>query len=616
MTYTPKLTAPNRKSRRSQRSGSRATRARATRCTAVPRKKLKSPAQPGDRAVTSASKKSKAAQHKDDKQETRDNRKKRDARPIDKSKSLRVVRHMDQTGENEWLTVRLDGKVGLSSLDRLLNAPGAFFNDLKRSGVRAFTGKSRSAIIAKAETAKLGSPIYVATVPGHHRGAYVAVDGTVFGEAPDSRFHVRLPTKLPCAMKGTYKGWRRTVRKFAGEQPIYKLALSLSFMGPVMELMGWPNVLVELVSTSSTGKTTGLNFTAVTWGAPLNTPGSMAISLRNTQAKLEKVMMKRGGAVFLGDEVNHLGNEARQAERLPDFAFALAEGREVGRYYDDDESGHVPIAHMPSLLTSNISIATLMRDASPDRVGAVLVRLITVPADAGAGFGVLHQLPAGYDTAGAAITALERELQQHYGHAGNRFIRLLLRAWKRDRHGVQRQLEEWAESFLVATKVDRNDGPALRVAQAFARIYAVGQLARRFKVLPLLGLQRSTLVCYRASVAALPRLHRPQPLRSPLELVKQYVEANREHLVDLDAGSPPRVRKRDLDEHPGWLQIRQGRRCVFLRRRVFEKLVGSANTAAKELKALGMLQCNAALQLQTKVRKGTDHDRVYAIVID
>jgi len=269
------------------------------------------------------------------------------------------------------------------------------------------------------------------------------------------------------------------------------------------------------------------------------------------------------------------------------------------------------------MITSNTPLPSLLKHSDPEQLKAVLVRWLSVPADAGPGGpqqGVIDSLPRGFSNSAEVIADFKAGLAANYGHAADVFLTRLLRDDKRKKPKVKRLINRYKKRFLGAAGVEPSDQEAWRRAQHFAIVCAAGQLAAKWSIIPIKGIKAALVECYRRSTPT--SLAPSSPPRTAIQRVHDYVEANKGELVDLDKTAYRNRKKVQLDKVPGFLKTVKARRCLLVRAKRWEAEYGSdARPMLQELKREGLLVAGKGLQEQTRIRKNRSKDRVYAIVL-
>ncbi|HZG68522.1 MAG TPA: hypothetical protein VEZ12_17395, partial [Herpetosiphonaceae bacterium] len=167
--------------------------------------------------------------------------------------------------------------------------------------------------------------------------------------------------------------------------------------------------------------------------------------------------------------------------------FKLAEGTDKARYNAPAQRRDHRFMFMSS---TNTAVAEVAKAIGANTAQAVRVRLLTIPADTGAGLGVFDTLPRGCTDSADAVTQLEQLADQHYGWAARAFIERLEGGLQNSaqREMILRQLRTHAKRFMRMARIPKGNGEAHRAAEKFALVRAAGGLAPSRKVLPIDGL--------------------------------------------------------------------------------------------------------------------------------
>jgi hypothetical protein len=94
------------------------------------------------------------------------------------------------------------------------------------------------------------------------------------------------------------------------------------------------------------------------------------------------------------------------------------------------------------------------------------------------------------------------------------------------------------------------EGPALRVLDKFALVYAAARLARHFKVLPIRFPGPAVLSIYRRHAAQRAETKGSTKTGDALKAVQDYFRRNREHLYDL-SDDYPKLSDQEFKAAPG-----------------------------------------------------------------
>jgi putative DNA primase/helicase len=130
------------------------------------------------------------------------------------------------------------------------------------------------------------------------------------------------------------------------------------------------------------------------------------------------------------------------------------------------------------------------------------VRLIDIPADAGAGFGAFEELH-GAGSSGVFAEQLRRETEQSYGAPVRRFLELLIAGHVADPSGLEELLRSNRNDFLTAELPEGASGQVRSVCGRFALVAAAGNLATAFGLTgwPDDEADRAAAICFHAWLA-------------------------------------------------------------------------------------------------------------------
>ena len=273
---------------------------------------------------------------------------------------------------------------------------------------------------------------------------------------------------------GTLGDWQEHVAAPCAGNSRLVLALSAAFAAPLLYLTGAESGGYHFRGKSSGGKTTALVVAGSVWGGG-GLKGYIK-SWRTTDNGLEAVAAEHCDTLLGLDEMSQVDAKAAGAA-----AYMLANGAGKSRAGRGGESREAAEWRLLFLSNGEVSLADkLAEDCKGRRVAAgQAVRVIDLPADAGAGMGLfenLHGAPSG--------DAFSRQLKdacgQFYGTASRTFL-----------EEITSKIDETAEAVaafsadFVARHVPAGaDGQVSRAASRFALVAAAGELAIRVGVVP------------------------------------------------------------------------------------------------------------------------------------
>ena len=310
---------------------------------------------------------------------------------------------------------------------------------------------------------------------GWHDNVFVLPDGAIGTSAINELFLLQQTGSLKHAFRkrGTLFDWQENVAKLAPGNSRLVLAVSTAFAAALIGRCDAESGGIHFRGPSSTGKSTALIMAASVWGG--GEEGDYVRSWRTTSNGLEGVALAHCDALLCLDELSQV--PARDAGEV---AYMLGNGS--GKSRSNREGLARPAAQWRLLFLSSgeVSLADKIAEEGRSRraTAGQAVRLIDLPADAGAGLGLFEHL---HDSKSAEIFARQIKLAStsHYGTAARAFIRYVVEEPECLRH-----LSEFCRNFIADHVDPLADGQVHRVAQRFALIAFAGEIAIAAEILP------------------------------------------------------------------------------------------------------------------------------------
>lgn len=349
--------------------------------------------------------------------------------------------------------------------------------------------------------------------------------------------------------KGSLDGWKRHLAALAPGNSLLAFALSLAFVGPIMRWLDMEGGGFHFRGASSTGKTSLAMAAGSVWGGG----GSLgfASSWRATGNALEGVAHGHTDTVLVLDELALVDPaEAGSA------AYALASGQGKARAQQSGALRRRAEWRVMVCSTGEIGLADHMRAAKRgERIMAGQeLRLLDLPADAGAGFGAweaLHNMasPAAFSDAIKAVCAA------HYGHAGPAYVRGLVA----DPAHWEAEAKRLAKAFVEKAKQEGDSGQVHRGALRFAAVAAAGEMAAALGVVPWRAgeAEAAALACFNAWGAGFGRTGLREH-RQILERVRNAIQAGQSRFAIVPRAKVQSFHDDDLDDGNGGSSNREG----------------------------------------------------------
>ncbi len=278
---------------------------------------------------------------------------------------------------------------------------------------------------------------------------------------------------------GTLEEWREQVARLAIGNTRLAFAISCGFAAPLLELLGEDGGGFHLRGISRLGKTTLLRAGAsVCGGVPGLGAAGFVRGWRATGNGIEAIAGAHSDCLLPLDEMGQV--DGREAGEI---AYMLANGAGKSRAARSGVARPALRFRVLFLSTGEIGLADKLAEANRTTQAGMAVRLVDVPADAGAGLGVFEYL---HDEASAGDFAqlLLRATTQCYGTALPAFLARLTGELQRDASGVIDSLRERVGATVRASfeTIPGAGGQVRSVANRFALVAIAGELAGEWQI--------------------------------------------------------------------------------------------------------------------------------------
>jgi hypothetical protein len=394
---------------------------------------------------------------------------------------------------------------------------------------------------------------------GWTNGYFALPSGEVFSPPGQKKgIALFLPDPAKVAKAGEKRLWFREVARPLADQTLAAFVLMIAFAPPLLELTNrGANFGFEIVSEPGAGKSTLLQLMASAVGDGLGIEGTPYwMTCSATANGLEQALAQHRDMPLILEEAALYaadGSRATRGNAFRELVFRLADGSSKARFNEPRQVPHRAVYAM----SSNTSLATLLRDEDASVADAAADRLITLKIAADRPHGTFDRIPAEHADAGAFAEALKAGARENHGHAFARYVRGLVKHRAADHKALRRRIEKDMARFRRRVGVDRNDGSAARVADAFGLVLAAGRLAQRYGALPkrfrCIGAATEAYRLYRSHSRPLP------PFRERLEALLVHPRA-----IDLDTTKLTRMSEKKLDKVAVFVRTNRRREREFL----------------------------------------------------
>ncbi len=458
----------------------------------------------------------------------------------------------------EWVIVHVGERRACVPYPEFRGAGSTAIDSLSEHGVTIVGSAQSRSLIEKVANLTDFPPRDVIENVGWNGCHFALPDGTVFspeGITPSEVIFARQVER--CSERGSLKAWREMMSHHLSDQSIAVFALCLAFVAPILKLSSRVgNFGFELVGEGGAAKSViQLIVSSVFGGALKNEHGHYWISFNSTLNGFEQTMAHHNDLLMILDEASLFQAEKSPKVRASGFralAFQLSNGSEKKRF-GGASAKEFRFAYLSS---SNEPLAQLIGDDT-DIAKAAADRLITIQITPNRPYGAFDALPAGIDDKAQLIETLIAAVSKHHGKAIRRYLRRLVDARYADQRALKQQIATSMETFRTKAGVDRNDGSAVRVADAFGFVYAAGELAKTYGALPkAFNCGKSVMKCYRLHLA---RSSQGESFEERLLAI-----ASGPRIIDLGKGKLPTLDGEQLGSAVGFIRSRGGKRELWV----------------------------------------------------
>lgn len=323
---------------------------------------------------------------------------------------------------------------------------------------------------------------------GWHGGAFVLPDAVYGDQAGEEIVPQGLPGENPFRQKGNLEEWREHVGRLCVGNSRLVLAVSVALAAPLLEPLGEESGGLHLVGGSSLGKTTALRVAGSVCGGG---PSGFIKQWRATDNGLEGIAAAHCDALLCLDEMGQAGGKV-----VSESAYMLANGQGKGRAGKEGQARRIQTWRVLFFSTGEITLADKLAEDGKGRVKAgQAVRVVDIPADAGAGLGLFETLH-GCESADLFARQLKEASASYHGTV----LRAFLQDFTADRDNLTRQAREIMRTFEANNYPKGADGQVLRVCGRFALAAAAGELGASLGVLPWPTgeASRAAVTCFKA----------------------------------------------------------------------------------------------------------------------
>lgn len=373
----------------------------------------------------------------------------------------------DRSSENwgrllEWNDADGHPHVWAMPMEMLRSDGADMRGELARLGLDIAPGtKARNKLTEYVTCARPKARGRCVTRTGWHGGAFVFPDQTI-GAASERVIFQAESIMRTYSQSGTLDDWKAGVARFCVGNSRLLLSVSAAFASMMLEYSGQESGGLNIVGESSSGKTTALRAACSVFGGK-----EYMQRWRATANGLEGLASLHNDTLLVLDELAQV--DAREAGEI---AYMLANGSGKARAGRTGTARARQTWKLLFLSAGEIGLSQHLQSVGKKTKAGQEVRLVEIPADAGAGLGLFEYL---HGVAGGAelSTAINEAAVNYYGTAAVAFLEALCR----DRDEIGIWLKEEIRRFVDGNLPADSSGQAHRVCQRFALIGLAGEYA-------------------------------------------------------------------------------------------------------------------------------------------
>jgi uncharacterized protein (DUF927 family) len=315
--------------------------------------------------------------------------------------------------------------------------------------------------------------ITYATQTGWHDDRFVLPDRTYgrAGQDEELMFHTADRSEHRYNLGGTLNGWRDRVARYCAGNSRLVLAVSAAFAAPLLYRLGQPNGGFHYRGGSSVGKTTALYVAGSVWGGTGDQRGFLR-NWRATSNGLEAQAALHNDALLLLDEIG----QASEHE-VSETVYLIGNGQAKQRSTRGGGIRPGQAFRLFAMSTGERSIADMIQAGGGTMRAGHEVRMIEIPADAGAGSGLFEELHH-FDHGSKIANHLREATKEEYGHPIHAFLERLVNAEPTLQQEIERNVRTFVEKTLPAGAA----AEVSRMVDKFALVATAGELASRWGI--------------------------------------------------------------------------------------------------------------------------------------
>ena len=261
--------------------------------------------------------------------------------------------------------------------------------------------------------------------------------------------------------KGTLEQWQELAGLLTGNSRLV-FAVSSGFAAPLLSLVDMESGGFNFFGESSIGKSTALLMACSVYGSP-----EYRQQWRSTINGLEAVCTAHNDCLLVVDEMGEM-----EPKDLGKSCYMVANGQGKARANATTRNRWRTLM----LSSAESNLAQFMNETGRPVKAGQQVRLIDIPANAGAGFGAFEDLK-GFDSPSKFSDALRDKAKKSYGVSVQAYLESLSLCLEQDRLAFVNRINQFTADFKSQYEPAQAGGQVSRGATRFALVAFAGELA-------------------------------------------------------------------------------------------------------------------------------------------